>query len=242
MAESGAKIIRAGWWVAVIVFVSLSTSPGVGLAQEEGDEVARSSNQRKSLAQRIPAVSRRFFQRSGRLEVAPRVGLSLNDAFFNHLIVGGGLSYSVLESLAVGISGEYYLSFDESLQISGGGAPAPPNFNGPVYAARFETIWTPFYGKLSILAEKIIHMDTYLAAGVGVVGTDQTSSVLAGSVTLGQRFYLNEWMAIKIELRDQIFKMARNPAMDRSKDLQNLLTATVGICFYLPSAVEPSSL
>ena len=40
-------------------------------------------------------------------------------------------------------------------------------------AERFlDLTWAPFYGKISILGEGIMHFDTYITAGGGVFGTD----------------------------------------------------------------------
>ena len=208
-------------------------------AQEEDGASAQAKQiQRRSLADRIPAVSNRAFAKEGRLEVAPAVGSSLSDPFYRHVTAGGGLTFHVLESLAVGASGEYYLSLKTAPQISGGGTHRMPSYNRPQYAARLDVTWAPLYGKLSLMAEQVLHFDTYIGIAAGVVGPTKTSPTFATGFTLGQHYVVSEWFALKLELRDQIFQLARNPKQNKDANLQNLLTVTFGMCFYLPTEVE----
>ncbi|MEZ4272647.1 MAG: outer membrane beta-barrel domain-containing protein [Myxococcota bacterium] len=211
-------------------------------ANDEGILENSDTGRRRSLAERIPAVSRRFFRKAGRVELTPTLGLSLNDPFAREYSVGGMVAYHLLESLAISVSGEVYLSNDTFVDISGGGSPPKPDFDRPLYAARLEGRWSPLYGKLSVLAEKVLHFDVYLSGGVGVIGPDQGSTAIAGTVALGQHFFVNSWMGVMLELRDQIFDLNRNPAIDRGRDIQHLLTFTAGLSFYLPTEVDNSSL
>jgi outer membrane beta-barrel protein len=223
-------------------------APALALAQEDFDEEAAATaakpvvdeDAQRTLADRIPAVTRRYFQKEGRIELAPAVGLSLNDPFFRHLTAGGGLAFHILESLAIGASGEVFVSWKTPVEVKPV-SPVKPDYNRPTYAARLDIIWSPLYGKLSLLAESVLHFDTYIAISGGVVGSQKAPTPM-GSVALGQHYVFTEWMAVKLELRDQIFPLARNPEVNKATTMQNLLTATLGLCFYLPAEVERSSL
>ena len=48
------------------------------------------------------------------------------------------------------------------MRVSGGGNPPTPDYNRPSYAARLDVSWAPLYGKLSLMAETVLHFDTYV--------------------------------------------------------------------------------
>ena len=221
--------------------------PAAALAQdyeEGGDEEVRAGSEppRRTLAERIPAVSGRLFIKRGRAELIPTVGLSLNDPFFDHILISGAANYHVLESLWVGVGADLYGSISSAVPVAGGGSARPPRFNHPIWAGHLEVGWAPVYGKLSLLAEGVFHFDAYVAVGAGVIGPSDGSPAFGGTVAVGQRYFLNEWMAIKLELRDQIFPMARIPSINDEQSWQNLMSATLGVCFFVPPTFEREKL
>jgi outer membrane beta-barrel protein len=204
-----------------------------------GTEPARS----RTLAERIPSVTRRSFQKTGRVELTPSVGMSLNDPFYDHVIFEAALTYHALEWLAVSGVGDYFLTTNADVPVAGGAAQQHPNVDHPTYSGRLELLFSPLYGKLSLFAESVIHFDAYLIAGGGLVGLSRTGSAPVGVVGLGQHFFFQKWLALRIELRDQLFTMSRNAAAPtKGKGLQNLLTANLGFCFYLPTDFEYEAL
>ncbi len=214
-----------------------------GEEDEEATTVTEASPESKTLAERIPSVTRRVFKKQGRVELFPAVGWSLNDPFYNHVVATGGLSFHVLESLSIGVTGEYYAALQAKVPVTGGRLAGDPSVNSPAYAARLEAAWSPLYGKLSILAEGVVHFDVYALAGAGVVGGSDSKPTVAGVVGLGQHYFLNDWMALRIEVRDQIFVMSRDGAAPgQDKHIQSLLSASLGMCFYLPSQFEREAL
>ncbi len=232
------RILGAAWWLVALV-------PGVAAAADEeagGEEEVVASEEEpvgRSLAERIPAVSASVFVKRGRVELYPAIGMSLDDAFYNQTLGSLGVSYHVLESLSIGVAGDYYLAFNRRTPVVGGPHPGRPEYNRPAYGARMELAWAPIYGKLSLLAEGVLHFDTYVAVGGGIIAPSATASTtMAGNVAVGQRYFLNSWAALRIEVRDEIFKMARNPDADPKERLQSLLSASVALCFYVPSTFE----
>lgn len=216
-------------------------------AQEEearDEETAIIEEERKeTLADRIPSVTRRTFRKEGRLQIAPTLGLSLNDPFYDHILVGAGLHYHVLESLSIGASGYYSVALENEVGVAGGVGDFTTEFDRAAYGGFLELAWAPFYGKLSLFAETVLHFDTFVAVGGGVVGLDQGDPAIAGTVAIGQHYFMNDWLAFRIELRDQIFTMARTADVDPNDDsLQNLLTFTMGLAFYVPGEFEREQL
>ncbi len=206
------------------------------------EQRAGAGPERKTLAERIPAVTGRLFGKQGRFELVPAVGMSLNDPFYDHIVVSAAGNFHVLESMFIGASADFYVSPSSTITVAGGGNPEPPEYNRPVYAARLEVGWAPIYGKLSLLAETVLHFDTYIALGGGVVGQSEGGAVFGASVAIGQHYFLSEWMALRLDIRDQIFSMARAPTVTEDAKIQNLLTVSLGVCFYIPPTFERETL
>ncbi|OGR10508.1 MAG: hypothetical protein A2341_09480 [Deltaproteobacteria bacterium RIFOXYB12_FULL_58_9] len=227
----------------ILLILSLALPVNAWAAEDEAVQEedlggrAGAGSERKTLAERIPAVTGRVFAKSGRLELSPGFGLSLNDPFYDHIVASGAVAYHVTEWLWIGGSADFYISPSSTIAVANRD-PEQFDYNRPVYTARLEVGWSPIYGKLSLLAEQVFHFDTYVSAGVGVVGPSETDATLAGTFAIGEHFFINEWMAFKLELRDQIFGLARAPAKNKDKELQNFLSATLGVCFYLPPTFE----
>jgi outer membrane beta-barrel protein len=214
--------------------------------EQDSGGVTQSSEPQRGLADRIPSVTARAFAKQGRLEVFPTVGMSLNDPFFNHVISSVGLSFHVLESLSVGVTGDFFISMKSKVPVFSAGSAAggtQPDFNRPAYAGRLEVAWAPLYGKLSVLAETVLHLDTYVIVGGGLLAPQKGDPAVAGVVGLGQHFFLNDWFALRIEVRDQFYQMSRSKIEpDKGKSLETLLSASVGLCFYVPPTFERESL
>lgn len=196
----------------------------------------RGDRENRTLAERIPPVTRRVFTKAGRVELTPAAGLALDAPFNDLYTAGGGVAYHINEMFAVGIQGEYYFSSSSQPDITGGGNPTA-DFNHQKYSSRLELIWTPIYGKLNLFAEEVFHFDTFLSGGAGYMGFDRDGGSVVGTIALGQHYYLNEWMALRIDIRDQIYSMDVNPSTGDGKSLQNLLTFNLGLSFYLPTTV-----
>ena len=189
-----------------------------------------------TLAERIPSVTRRAFVQEGRTELFPTIGMSLNDPFFDNVIFNAGIAYHVFEWLAFGVGGDYFLANPTALSIFPGGAKKgkQEDLNRPTYSARLEAYFAPIYGKISLFAESVLHFDTYLIVGGGVVGLSDADPTVLGMVGIGQHYFIDRWLALRIELRDQLYSMARNVIAPKEKQLQNLLSFTLGVSFYLP--------
>lgn len=210
--------------------------------EEEAGTVDQDAASVRTLAERIPSVTRRAFVKKGRLELFPSLGLTLNDPFYDHLVGTLGVGFHVLESLAVAVVGDYYGSIEADLPVVARPIPGRPEMNRPAYAGRLEVVWAPFYGKMSLFAEKVLHFDLYALVGGGMLAPRQGDPTFAGVVGIGQHFFFNEWVGLRIELRDQVYKMIRGPASAGREDLQHLLSFVFGVSLYLPPDFEREAL
>jgi outer membrane beta-barrel protein len=91
-----------------------------------------------------------------------------------------------------------------------------------------DLIWVPAHAKMR-LGGSITHFDLYVAAGAGVVDS-ALSGDLAGNAGLGLKFFLGRAVAIRVDVRDHLF---RQQLLARSVFV-NDLTTTLGLSVFLP--------
>ena len=203
----------------------------------EGRETEEGGDARdKRLSDRIKSVQRKVFIKDSRLEIYPHFGIDLNDPFYAHLVVGGSLGFHVVDSLSLEGRFGYVLDSIEQDPIRfvrrevGALPERPPEFQ---LHGELDAIWAPFYGKISLFGEGILHFDTYIAVGGGVFKTDAGLSP-AFNFGVGQRYFLTDWLVARVELRDYIFPDTR----DNESDLQNLLLVNLSISAFFPTSFD----
>jgi outer membrane beta-barrel protein len=229
--------------------------------QESAADDERTSEPRKrvdlDLDSRIKPVSGSLFLKSGRHELGPTLGISLSDAFFTKYMVGVRYAYHATETLSLGAFGTFASS-------SPSGAVARCNTQGedcrtPTKAdlrhtpgdlganAGLDLSWAPLYGKISVLAESVLHFDTYLLLGGGMLqsriappGVDavQTTWRPEGHVALGQRYFVAPWGTVRLELRDLLYGLTVQGRRGPADRLENQLMFDVGFSFFLGRSPE----
>ena len=100
--------------------------------------------------------------------------------------------------------------------------------------------WSPIYGKLSLLAEQVLHFDLYgIAGGTAVQYRGPGATQLTGGANLGvgMHFFINRCITVRAEFRDLIYvEKAINP----TTTLRNQLLFELGVSFFFPSATPES--
>ena len=236
----GSRLFLVGLFLAV-----LALSPEAYASESDEASAAQAEDADKkypTLAERIPSVTRRTFEKSGRLQMTPAVGIVFSDPFLTEYAPSLTFTYHMAESLAISLAGDYYVSSIKEIAIGGLGRPDDPDYNQPIWGARAGVAWSPIYGKISLLAEQVVHFDMYLAAGAGILGATRQDPSVAFDVAWGQNFFIGQGMALRFELRDQIFNMARNPDVSDELDMQHFLSFSIGLGFFIPSTFERESL
>ncbi len=200
------------------------------------------------LDERIKPVTGNLFLKDGRHELSPTVQLSLNDAFFTKYAFGARYAYHLTEKWSAGINVAYAISTSSGAVTKcdsrGEGCEIPqkgdlvrtPGDFGLMASA--EGSWAPLYGKISVLAEKVLHFDTYVIAGAGVlqtrlaaVGSDAVEEKMTPEVHLGvgQRFFLGRSTTLRFEIRDVVYQLD----VDGETDTQNQLMFGIGFSWFL---------
>ncbi|MGC4118356.1 MAG: outer membrane beta-barrel domain-containing protein [Myxococcales bacterium] len=236
-----------------------AAAPGKAADAKPGDSKAEAENESKAaratLADKIPPVSGNVFFKKGRFEVAPAVGLSLGDAFFQKYAFGLLINYHVLESVSIGLHGSYLLNTPSGAvtvcKPSGCGSPQMSDLTsvpGQVsLLAGLDIAWSPFYGKVNVMAEKVLHFDTSIFIGGDVIqyagfdkatGANKDTFTGGGHIGIGERIVFNEFLALRVELRDYMYGAAVNMADGNGNpqtQFQNQLMLELGVSFFIGS-------
>ena len=170
----------------------------------------------------LPPVTARLFKLSGRLEAEPLLAVSVGDPFFRSVMAGLRVEQHLSERWSVGghlLGGASLVA--APVQLCGGGP-----CEGPVAAqlrstpgdlmAEFgaEAAWRPVYGKLSLLGEKTVHFDLYLALGPELLreriapdaaSPQSTRWDVGGRVSAGERIYFSNQLSLRLGASEIVY-------------------------------------
>lgn len=202
---------------------------------------------------RIKPVTGTLLLKKGRHELSPTIQLSLNDAFFTKYVFGARYAYHLTEAWSAGLNVGYGISSPSGAvtrcDAKGGNCEIPtkedlvrsPGDFGIMAAA--EASWSPLYGKISVLSESVLHFDTYLLVGGGVLqtkiapaGSDAAVEAFApeGHLAFGQRYFLTRSIVLRLEVRDLVYALDVNG----ESDTQNQLMFSVGLSWFVGGGSE----
>jgi outer membrane beta-barrel protein len=211
------------------------------------------------LKDRIPPVIQRVFLLKQRWELVPSVAFSFRDAFFTKYVFELSLTYNFNDTMGVMARAGYAANtVSGSAQICTTGStgsargctsPTYDQLNGSAtgqikFLGALDFQWTPIYGKFNFFAEWVVHFDLYFIGGpaflsyAGPPPSGQTGSAsvftVGGEVGLGMRFFLNKWMALRFELRDDLYG-EHSPTPGGGTTFQNQLFFDIGLGFFFPT-------
>ena len=170
----------------------------------------------------------RLFQQTNRHEIMLQGGYYVSDLFDGTYVFGAAYAYHMTEDLAVEASGSY------TRITSGASAELERVFsvlgttNRRQLMFNADLLWVPAHGKMRI-GGSINHFDLYLAAGAGVVDS-ALSSDIAGNGGFGLKFFLGRAVAVRIDVRDYVYRQQ----LLSEKVFVNDLTTMLGVSLYLP--------
>jgi outer membrane beta-barrel protein len=197
--------------------------------QTGGDACINEDVKADLFAKRRQRTSRdRLFQQTNRHEITVQGGYYVSDLFDGTYTFGGAYAYHMTEDLAVEATGGY------TRLTSSGGPELERTFavlqNRPRRELTFDAdlIWAPAHAKMRF-GGAITHFDFYLAAGAGVVDSVLSNNV-AGNAGFGFKFFLGRAVALRIDVRDHVYRQSLLSATLWVNDL----TTTAGLSLYLP--------
>lgn len=218
-----------------------SVSDGPETDSREQDEQASLREIDPSSLDRVKAVPRKPMLKRMRLEISPYASVSLNDAFFYHLAAGGSVVFYPNDSFGIGVGADYlwlHAKTPNEAVVRETQQSVFAEFEQPRLFAHLDFYWVPLYGKVSLFDDNIIHFDTFLVAGGGVASALGGEFPPAVNVGVGQRYVLNDWLALRLEARDHLFVASQQVNDLPRSDIQNFLMFQLGVSIFVPPSFE----
>lgn len=163
----------------------------------------------RTLQERIRAVSRRVFLKRQRFELEPQFGFTTNDALNRAWSFGARASYHFNEELSIDLGGGG--GFNQQLEdIRVLTEVDLPKGAEQIAYGDVGVTFSPFYGKLAVMAEQVIHFDGFISGGLGVV-VDNSGDAGAIAVNpavelgVGTRVFLTRWLSLRGDLRNYAY-------------------------------------
>ncbi len=196
-----------------------------------------------ALGDRVKAVQRKGFLKRGRFELTPMFAATVNDAFYQKFGGGLRLAYNLRDSFALALRGTYYEPLRTDNVREGKIAFQSQLLTSQLHGqAMVDGIWSPVYGKASLLGANILHFDVFLAAGFGLVWSATSLEPrnegphLATDLGGGVRFYPKEWLAFELGLMATLYP--DQPILSVPGTVQRVFVANVGLSFFFPPRFE----
>lgn len=185
-----------------------AAGPPVGVPGQPG-ECVDATLQEQLLAKRRHRLTRdRLFVKALRHELTLAGGYYVSDLFDSTFTLGGQYTFFMSENfgteLSVGWS-RLRTSVLDTIESANNFSLA---VGGQDIVRVFGSLaWSPLYGKLRLIAAKILRYDLYLLAGPGVV-VDPVSFGAAGNFGIGVRLFLHRAVALRFEVRDHLYRQS----------------------------------
>jgi len=227
--------------------VLLALASGARAADDEMPAACIDEDVKADLfAKRKQRTSReRLFQQTNRHELTIQGGYYSSDLFDGTYTVRVGVKYLREVPLpgTFGFAYAYHMTEDLAVEASAGYTRLT-SAGGPELERDFsvlegkprrqlmfdaDLVYSLAHAKMR-LGGSINHFDFYLAAGAGVVDS-VLSSHIAGNGGFGFKFFLGRMWAIRLDVRDRVF---RQQLLAQTLWV-NDLTTTIGLSIYLPT-------
>lgn len=184
----------------------------------------------------VSIIQRRYLPKTGRFQLFGGLNYLTNDPWY----WGAGLSlragYFFTE--AWGIEGTYasFTSSDKDSvkDLSSQHAVATNSLINTKSYTGLDVVWTPVYGKMSLINKRIIPFDMYFALGGGSSSTSDSQSPSTFHAGLGQIFALSKAMGFRWDFSWNRF--SAKSQVDQSSGTYDNLLLTFGVSFFFPEA------
>ena len=191
----------------------------------------------------MKAVQRRGFLKRNRFELGATLPVTVNDAFYQKVGASGRIAYHFRESFALMLRGGWYWPVETARiregKIAFSSQLLSSQIDGQLMA---DAMWSPIYGKVAWLGERIIHFDMFFLAGFGAVWSATSGAPrdlgphLAADVGTGLRFYPADWLALEAGVGATFYP--DQPVVSAPSTMQRVITATIGASIFYPFRFE----
>lgn len=177
----------------------------------------------------------RLFQKALRHELSAMGGWYAGDLSDGAPVYGGAYTFHFTEDLGLEAS---YFRTKQSFQLleaindrQQGLIDIVEVEETPVQFFLGHLVWSLAYGKVRWLGGAIGRFDFYLSLGGGVT-LEEGERGLTGSGGFGMKFYLTEWLALRLDVRDHVREQKR--VQLGVEKVVNDISAMGGLSVFLP--------
>jgi outer membrane beta-barrel protein len=173
----------------------------------------------------------RDFVKTARHELTVMGGYYVSDLLDGTFVVGAAYTYHLTEDAGIEASFDYSQvrsSVASRLEHDRGVTILPKEDR--VYLVFTNLVWSPVHGKMRLFADSIVHFDIFGAAGVGIID-NATSFGVAGQFGLGTKIFLSKSWALRLDVRDQLYKQQILAVRQYVQDF----SLTLGVSVFLPT-------
>jgi len=222
--------VRAGLLAAALLLARGAWAAEAPATTDTGACVDETVKADLDAKRRRRSAKERLIQKTNRHELGVRGGQYVSDIFDSTWVVGGLYAYHLTEDFAVEASGSY-------TRITSQGGPELERIFSVLGGQKRSSllffsnlVWAPLHAKMQT-GSSIVHFDVEVTAGAGVVDS-ALSSGIAGNGGLGFMFLLGRAVALRIDLRDYVY---RQELLTR-RMIVNDVAITGGVSMLLPFA------
>lgn len=215
----------------VLLLASTARAETAAPAPDPDESCVDPELKKKLIAQKRDRRSNeREFVRQNRHELTAFGGYYVSDLYDGTFVVGGMYTFHVTEDVAIEANAAYSRvrsPVGKRLEQDRGITLLPKDDR--VILAFTNVVWSPFHGKFNFFTNLVVHFDLYGVAGVGIID-NSTSFGVAGQLGLGARLLFGRAVALRVDLRDNIFRTQ----ILTTRTYQNDISLTLGLSLFLP--------
>lgn len=209
-----------------------AAAPSTTATTPSGDEACVDQELKKKLIaqKRERRSNEREFVRQNRHELTAFGGYYVSDLYDGTFVVGGAYTFHVTDDVGIEANAAYSRvrsPVGKKIELDRGITLLPKEDR--VVLAFTNLVWSPFHGKFNFFTNAVVHFDIYGVAGVGIID-NSTSFGVAGQLGLGARLLFGRAFALRLDLRDNIFRTQ----ILTTRTYQNDISLTLGLSLFLP--------
>ncbi|MFL5322267.1 MAG: outer membrane beta-barrel domain-containing protein [Myxococcaceae bacterium] len=184
---------------------------------------------------RVKSVQRKVYLKKHRFEIAPFIGLSVNDPYYSKWGANVRVGYFLADTLSLGVRAHWMnVARTDDVVIAKRDFQSRIFFSVPQWGGIADVEWSPVYGKVAWF-NSILHFDGYLLGGAGVMNTESSLKIglaPAVEVGVGMRFVAKDFLAVNACLLNTSY--VDQPVGTTKGATQNILTLNAGVSIFLP--------
>lgn len=185
----------------------------------------------------VSILQKRFMPKSNRFQFFGGLATMANDPWFYGLGFAGKLSYGFTEAWGIegtfGINGSSAKDTIKDLKSENTVDTSQIVSTNGYYLV--DVMWTPVYGKMTLMNQRIVPFDMYFNLGVGSSTLDNATAKSATTIHIGTGmiFALTRSVGFRWDLSINNYSAAPNVANSTAGSFNNVLL-TLGASFYVP--------